>query len=132
MNISYSWIKDFRSEDLEDLYLSVGWESGKFPAKLKKALFNSHRVYSAWDGCKLIGMMNSITDTAMTVYFQYLLVRPEYQGNGIGKTITRKMLEIYADIPRKVLISMEDKVTFYTGCGFVKQTDKAPMFLSSL
>jgi GNAT superfamily N-acetyltransferase len=76
--------------------------------------------------------MNSITDTAMTAYFQYLLVRPDYQGKGIGKALTRKMLEVYADIPRKVLISMEDKVNFYTSCGFVQHTDKSPMFLSSL
>lgn len=132
MKITYSWTKDFTAEDLEDLYLSVGWESGKFPEKLKKALFNSHRVYSAWDSCKLVGLMNSITDTAMTAYFQYLLVRPDYQRMGIGKALTEKMLEIYADIPRKILISMEDKVNFYKDCGFIQQTDRSTMFLSSL
>lgn len=132
MNINYSWTKDFSTENLEKLFLSVGWESGNHPEKLRKALFNSHRVYSAWDGCTLVGLINSMTDTALTAYFQYLLVKPEYQGTGIGKTLTKDMLDIYADIPRKILISMEDKVDFYTGCGFVQQKDKAPMFLSSL
>ncbi|CCO25060.1 GNAT family N-acetyltransferase [Maridesulfovibrio hydrothermalis] len=132
MAISYSWTKNFKTEELEELFLSVEWESGKYPAKLQKALLNSHKVYSVWDGERLIGMINSMTDTVLTVYFQYLLVHPDYQGHGLGKKLVGEMLEIYSDIPRKILISVEEQVGFYQHCGFTHHTDKAPMFVSTL
>jgi hypothetical protein len=58
----------------------VGWSSGQYPEALAVAMRNSDRVVSAWGGEKLVGFMNALSDGAMTAYFHYLLVRPEYQG----------------------------------------------------
>ena len=132
MEISYSWTKDLNPHDLERLFLSVDWESGKYPQKVQKAMFNSHKVYTAWDGDTLIGLMNSMTDTVLTVYFHYLLVHPDYQNHGIGKKLVKSMFEIYSDIPCKILISMNEKIGFYEHCGFTNHADKAPMFLNTL
>ena len=49
MEIKYKKIKDFQEKELQDLFLSVKWDSGNYPDKLKKAIKNSHTVYSAWD-----------------------------------------------------------------------------------
>ncbi|TIH20132.1 N-acetyltransferase [Marinifilum sp. JC120] len=132
MTISFSWNKEFSADELEKLFLSVEWESGKYPEKLKQAMFNSHKVFSVRDGDRLIGLINSITDQVLTAYFQYLLVDPEYQGHGLGKKLVTGMLETYSEIPRKVLIAMEDKVGFYKNCGFTHHIEKAPMFVSTL
>lgn len=86
MKIKYKKIKDFKEKELQDLFLSVEWDSGNYPDKLKKAIRNSHVVYSAWDNEKLIGLINSLSDGVMTVYFQYLLVNPEYQDVGLEKS----------------------------------------------
>ncbi|WP_432737123.1 GNAT family N-acetyltransferase [Maridesulfovibrio sp. FT414] len=132
MAISFSWTNEFSVDALEELFLSVSWESGKYPEKLQQAMRNSHKVHSVWDGDRLIGLINSMTDGVLTTYFQYLLVHPDYQGMGLGKGLVEGMLEVYEEIPRKVLISIDKQVGFYKSCGFSHHTDKAPMFVSTL
>ncbi len=132
MGIEYRDIKDFREKELQDLFLSVEWDSGNFPEKLKMAIKNSHRVYTAYDGDKLVGLINALSDGVMTVYFHYLLVRPEYQGQGIGKKLVDLMLEEYADFARKVVIAYDSEVEFYKKCGFEVGEDKSAMFVTYL
>ena len=87
MSINYKYIKEFDQIQLQELFLSVKWDSAKYPAKLRMAIKNSDAVCSAWDGVKLVGLMNSLSDGVLNVYFPYLLIRPEYQGTGIGKKL---------------------------------------------
>lgn len=108
----------FKENDLEQLFRSVDWDSGKYPDKLRKAMKKSDRVVSAWDKDKLVGLMNAITDEQMTVYFPYLLVMPDYQGKGIGKKLCLNMLDYYKDYYRKVLTCYDDKLEFYKKMGF--------------
>ena len=60
MSIAYRDIKDFRKEELQDLFLSVGWSSGYYPEKLVLAMKNYGSVFSAWDDNKLIGLISSM------------------------------------------------------------------------
>ncbi len=73
------------SESLEELFTSVEWESGKYPDELLKAMIGSHSVVTAWEGNKLIGLINALSDGVLTAYFHYMLVNPQYQGKGAGK-----------------------------------------------
>lgn len=132
MKVEYKKIKEFEEKELQDLFLSVEWDSGNYPDKLKVAIKNSHMVYSAWDNDKLIGLINSLSDGVMTVYFHYLLVRPEYQSKGIGKELVNLMLEEYEDFARKVVIAYDSEVKFYKKCGFEIGEDKSPMFVTYL
>lgn len=132
MAISYSDTTEFDVAQLADLFLSVGWSSGEYPEKLQIAMRNSHSVYSAWDGNRLVGLMNCLSDDIMTAYFQYVLIRPEYQGHGIGRTLVALMLEKYADFARKVLISYDAEVGFYQRCGFTVGTGTTPMSITYL
>src|SRR5512139_3994111 len=102
MSIAYRETKEFTPTQLQDLFLSVGWDSGNHPERLQTAMRNSDRVESAWDGGMLVGLMTGISDGVMTTYFHYLLVRPEYQGNGIGKELMRRMLDHYSECMTKV------------------------------
>lgn len=45
--IEYKRIKDFKAEQIQELFMSVKWFSGNFPEKLRIALHNSSRVISA-------------------------------------------------------------------------------------
>ena len=130
--IDYKDEKDFTPEELKTLFLSVNWSSGNYPEKLVIAMKNSDQVITAWDGTKLIGLINSISDKIMTVYFHYLLVMPEYHSQGIGKTLVDKMLALYQDYARKAVIAYNSEVEFYEKCGFEQHSDKTPMFITFL
>jgi GNAT superfamily N-acetyltransferase len=132
MEIKYKKIKDFQEKELQDLFLSVEWDSGNYPEKLKMAIKNSHRVYSAFDNGKLVGLINALSDGVMTVYFHYLLVRPEYQGQGIGKKLVELMLDEYGDFARKAVIAYDTEIEFYKKCGFEVGEDKSAMFVTYL
>ncbi|WP_338049243.1 GNAT family N-acetyltransferase [Paenibacillus wynnii] len=49
-----------------------------------QAIEGSHSVVAAWDGDKLVGLVNALSDGVVTVYFHYMLIHPSYQGVGIG------------------------------------------------
>jgi len=132
MEIQYRTVKEFTSFELADLFLSVNWDSGNYPDKLQIALSNSHSVYSAWDGDKLVGLINALSDGIMTAYFHYLLVRPDYQGQGIGRQLIGYMLQDYKEYSRKVLIAYNEAIPFYQKYGFKTGEDSVPMFVTSL
>lgn len=132
MSIQYKDTREFCEEELRELFLSVGWSSGNYPDKLKLAMRNSNKVYSAWFEGKLVGLMNALSDGYMTAYFPYVLVKPEYHGKGIGKTLVELMLEEYKDCARKVLIAYDKKIGFYEKCGFERGEGTLPMSITYL
>lgn len=132
MGITYSTKKDFSSQELEDLFLSVEWSSGYFPDKLVVAMRNFSTVISAWDGGELVGMVCAMDDGIMNAYVHYLLVNPAYHGRKIGRTLVEKVKERYADFMRIAVIAYNHELSFYENCGFSKADDASPMFITSL
>lgn len=132
MNIIYKDIHDFNEKDLQDLFLSVEWSSGHYPEKLVVAMQNFKTVYTAWDEDKLVGLICAMDDGIMTAYIHYLLVNPEYQHSGIGKTLVEKMKEKYKDYLRIVIVAYNEEIGFYESCGFKTANDASPMFITSL
>ena len=84
MALFYNDTREFSPEALEELFLSVQWESGNHPERLAKALRHYGAVFSAWDGSRLAGLVAAMDDGTMTAYVHYLLVHLRYQGCGIG------------------------------------------------
>jgi len=132
MSIIYKDTTTFEPKELKELFLSVEWSSGHYPEKLVIAMKNSGSVFTAWDNDKLVGLINALDDGIMTAYVHYLLVNPEYQGNGIGKELARLVSEKYKDYLRIVLIAYDKEVGFYQHCGFTAGGEKTPMFITSL
>ena len=85
--IEYKDIHEFTQKELQDLFLSVEWSSGHYPEKLVVAMRNFATVYSAWDGTKLVGLICAMDDGIMNAYVHYLLVRPDYQDQAIGREL---------------------------------------------
>lgn len=132
MSITYKNIKEFDKNELEDLFLSVQWSSGKYPDKLKMAMLGFDAVFSAWDNNKLIGLICVMSDGVMNAYVHYLLVNPAYQGKGVGKKLVSLVRDKYKDFLRIAIIAYDDKIEFYNSCGFVKSSDSSPMFITTL
>lgn len=128
--LTYQREKNFTPEELKNLFLAVGWESGNYPEKLLKAVANYGCVWSARDEGKLVGLIAAMDDGIMTAYIHYLLVEPAQQGKGIGRELTRLLLGDYRDYLRILLVAdRADLVAFYGEFGFRTKEDKKAMFL---
>jgi GNAT superfamily N-acetyltransferase len=112
--------------ELVDLYRSVGWEGyAADPASLRAAIAGSSQVVAARLDGRLVGLARAISDGASVCYVQDVLVRPEAQGSGIGTALVRAVLEPYADVRQKVLLTDDEprQRAFYESLGFAEVRD---------
>ena len=93
--ITYSEEKKFTKEQVQQLFLSVNWVSGNYPERLYKALMNSSTVLTVWDDDKLVGLTRVLDDTEMLAQIHYVLVHPDYQGQGIAGEMIEYIKEKY-------------------------------------
>ncbi|WEV67714.1 GNAT family N-acetyltransferase [Bifidobacterium sp. ESL0769] len=126
--IKFTDEKSFTQGQVERLFLSVDWVSGKYPERLYKALIGSSTVFSAWDGDRLVGLVRVLDDTSMMAYMHYVLVDPEYQGQGIAGHMVEMVKQRYADYFYIEVMPEESKnATFYQKHGFKIMPDGVAM-----
>ena len=126
--IRYTEQKEFTKEQIEKLYLSVGWTSGKYPERLYKALMNSETVITAWDEEQLVGLVRVLDDSEMVAYMHYVLVNPSHHGQGIASHMIEMVLEKYKHYLYIEVMPEESKnQTFYEQFGFKKMEDGVAM-----
>lgn len=119
MKIEYRQTKEFTAAELQRLFLSVRWESGNYPEKLVRAMCNSTRVISAWDGEKLVGLVRALDDGETVAFLHYLLVDPEYQGQHIGDGLMKRIMSCFDDLLYvKIMPSDPKTIPFYERYGF--------------
>ncbi len=130
--ITYTEEKKFTQQQVEALFLSVNWVSGKYPARLYRALMGSDTVLTAWDGERLVGLIRAIDDGELVAFLHYALVHPDYQGQGIAGTMLEKIKEKYKDYLYIELMPEESKnAAFYEKHGFTTMPDAVPMQFSN-
>lgn len=119
MNIIYTEEKRFTQEQVQQLFLSVGWISGQYPSRLYKALMNSSTVITAWEGNQLAGLIRLLDDSEMVAYIHYVLVSPDYQGQGIAGHMLEIVKSKYKDYLYIEIMPEESKnAVFYQKYGF--------------
>lgn len=122
--ITYRRTRKLDLGQLERLWRSVGWWAQDSPSLLQGAFAHSSAVVSAWDGDRLVGVCNALSDGHIVVYYPYLVVDPEYQRRGIGTKLIGLMQERYGAFHQQVLLSAPDAVPFYERLGW--DTSRAP------
>ena len=128
MKIEYRETKDFTKEQLQNLFLSVNWESGDYPDKLVRAMKNSSHVISAWDGDRLVGLVRALDDGETVAFLHYLLVDPAYQKLHIGDALMKRMLENFEDLLYvKIMPSDPKTIPFYERYGFEQYDNYSAM-----
>ena len=133
MEIRYKETKDFTPAELQRLFLSVHWESGRYPEKLARAMKNSTRVISAWDGEKLVGLVRALDDGETAAFIHYLLVDPAYQKEHIGSGLMNRLLAAYEDMLYvKIMPSDPKTVPFYEKFGFRQYDNYCAMEIKRL
>lgn len=128
--ITYTDEKRFTQQAVQDLFLSVGWVSGNYPSRLYKALLGSSTVLTAWDCDRLVGLVRLLDDSELVAYMHYVLVHPDYQGQGIAGTLVEMAKEKYKDYLYIEIMPEESKnAAFYEKHGFQRMNDGVAMQL---
>lgn len=130
--IEYKQTHNFTPSQLQQLFQSVQWASAAYPNKLVKAMQAYETVISAWDNGQLIGLVSAMDDSVMTAYVHYVLVRPEYQGKGVGRKMMEMLKEHYANYLRIVLCAYNKQLEFYKHIGFRPEENETVMFITEL
>jgi GNAT superfamily N-acetyltransferase len=119
MAITYTEERNFTLQQVSDLFLCVRWVVGKYPNRLYKALMNSSRVISAWDGDRLVGLIRVMGDSEIVCFINYVLVHPDYHGRGFAGHLLEMVKAAYKSyLYINVMIGDSKNVAFYEKHGF--------------
>jgi len=127
--IRYSKGRDLPLKKVLALYRANEWSSAKKPKLLHKALLASHSLITAWDGSRLVGLGNAISDGFLVAYYPHMLVLPEYQGCGIGTEIMQRLMKRYQGFHQHMLVADGRALNFYRKCGFERAGKTQPMWI---
>jgi hypothetical protein len=128
MAITYTEERNFTPQQVADLFLSVRWVVGKYPERLHKALMNSSRVISAWEGDHLVGLIRVMDDSELVCFINYVLVHPEYHGRGIAGHLLEMVKETYKSyLYINVMIGDSKNAAFYEKHGFHRKENSLSM-----
>ena len=103
---------------LSSLRESVGWN------RMEKELSNPNLIsfchISAYEENELIGYIDCISNGVTDAYIQDLMVKPEYQGKGIGTKLMNMMIDYLKDnhIYMISVLFDESLKSFYEKFGF--------------
>lgn len=127
--ITYQQNVSLSQNQVLPLYQALHWSSAEKPDLLLKALTHSHTVVTAWDGDRLVGLGNAISDGYLVVYYPHLCVHPDYQGKGIGRDIVQRLQQRYQGFHQHTVLADGAAVGFYEKMGFVKPAQCQPLWI---
>ncbi len=111
------------------LYQAHGWSAATKPEALRLGLLHSDTLITAWDGDRLVGLGNAISDGYLVVYYPHLLVHPDYQGQGIGGQIMARMQEKYGHFHMQMVVADGHAIDFYHKAGFTPAGQTRAMWI---
>jgi ribosomal protein S18 acetylase RimI-like enzyme len=118
--------KALPSEQLHQLFISAGWSDGEeTPDMLKHfnmPFINSTLVISAWENERLIGAVRVLSDQVIRSILYDLVVLPEYQNKGIGKSLIKRCMEHFPNSEWLVQTTTEI-ASYYVKIGFSMNND---------
>ncbi|NCC79738.1 MAG: N-acetyltransferase, partial [Clostridia bacterium] len=108
MNIHLSYEKNIDADKLMNLYQNVGWSAYTEDLDLlKEAIQKSLDVVTAWEDGELVGLIRTIGDGLTILFIQDILIQKDYQNRGLGSRLLQEILEKYASVRQKVLLTEE-------------------------
>ncbi|WP_019507067.1 GNAT family N-acetyltransferase [Pleurocapsa sp. PCC 7319] len=121
---------------LEDLCSAVGW-SRRPLNRVQQALDNSFSYIAAWhihnQEQRLIGFARAVSDGTFHATMLDILVHPNFQNRGLGKTIVTNLIEQLRQSGVKdiTLFASPHIVDFYHKLGFISQPNNLQWMLWS-
>ena len=114
--------------DLLALYSSVGWTNyTNNPTMLEEAVKASLWQLAVYDKEELVAYIRLVGDRHSVLLVQDLLVRPDYQRQGIGKKLLEEALATFPHVYQRLLVTerSEKNLSFYQSLGFVELSEQA-------
>ena len=125
----YEITRSVTAEEYMDLRRSVGWR----PFALEQAaasMAGSAFICCIRDEGRPVGFGRLVWDTGYIVYVSDIIVRPEYQGQGLGRTVMETLMakiETWRKPGYKFmlnLMSAQGKEGFYEKFGFLERPNE--------
>lgn len=126
MDFTIKEYSTYNEEEILNLYQSVGWLNYvNQPEMLKNAYTNSLKVFGAYEKEKLLGIIRVVGDGYSIIFIQDIVVLPEYQRQGIGTALLKRVLDTYENVYQKTLLTdnTERTIQFYKSQGFQMDTE---------
>lgn len=106
------------------LYRAHDWTHAGDPHRLRVAIERSSYSVVALEGERVVGFARAMSDEAFAVYIADILVAPDRQRIGIGRTLAESILEHYPmdTFHHQVLVAERGAEGFYRRLGMVPVT----------
>lgn len=117
--LEYKMNSQVSPADIAALRRSVGW--GGMETELKNPALRDYLRIACYDGDKLAGFLAVVSNGVTDAYIQDVMVRPDYQGKGIGRSLMNRAIErLKADhiYMISVIYGEEELRPFYEKFGF--------------
>ena len=114
--------------ELLALYSSVSWTNyTNNPTMLEEAVKASLWNLAVYDEKELVAYIRLVGDGHSVLLVQDLLVRPDYQRQGIGKKLLEEALATFPHVYQRLLVTerSEKNIAFYQSLGFVELSEQA-------
>lgn len=95
----------------------AGWPSPPTPETHLEILRGSSHVVLAVDSGRVVGFVTAISDGVQSAHIPLLEVLPDWQGQGIGGELTRRMLAALGEFYAIDLVCDPDLSPFYAKYG---------------
>ena len=129
MSSGITFTETMTGEEYNELRMSVDWKpitEGQARRGLKHTTF----LAAARDDGKIVAMGRMLFDFGYTAYLGDVIVRPEYQGQGIGKKIVGHLIDRTMEAACEgerimfILGAAKDKEGFYEKFGFQRRPNE--------
>jgi GNAT superfamily N-acetyltransferase len=107
-----------------ELYRAHGWTHASDPARLQTAIEASSYSVVALEEERIVGFARAMSDEAFAVYIADILVAPDHQRLGIGRTLAEAIMDRYPmdRFHHQVLVAERGAEGFYRKLGMVPVT----------
>lgn len=114
---------ELTADEFIDLWKTV-WDGAPSCDQTKLALEHTLFRVSVYDNEKIVAMARVIGDMGLNYYIKDVVVRPEYQKKGIGRTLINEIMRFVKEngvIGTDIFVELcaaPDKIPFYEKLGF--------------
>jgi len=133
-NIVIKAVKSAPKHELLQLYKDAGWWESSWDINsdfLNLIVKDSALFVGAFYEDKLIGMGRALSDLVSDAYIQDVAVLKEFQGEGIGERIIKKLIALLKEnhVDWIGLVAQPGTASFYKKFGFEPLKDHTPLKL---
>lgn len=87
-------------------------------ARMASMLKHGNLLVTAWDGERLVGVARALTDFSYCCYLSDLAVDREYQKEGIGRELIRRVHAAIGEQSMLLLLAAPEAMEYYPKVGF--------------